>query len=935
MPNDELKNKTMQIEEPQEELDMGLTGMLLQKLGDIEELLSMQLQKRHSIAESDMQDTGLTHELLARLVKGIESIEKNKNTISDTKTLTLVGEKGADADPIEIAQLLQDSEDFLAKLKADPYDIASLLKEDSAFVQLIKGERGDDGNPGNPGAKGEDGKTPKKGEDYFTESDKKEFVAILEKSLDQKIPKKVKDAIKEAVKDIPTKSGLVEAVVEQLSKGEKSIKADDIDGLAAFVEKKVDAVYDAVSQYVGSKSKHQHGGGTDFLLTNADDIDFTTLADGYALKYNAAKKSFYFGPASGGGGGSPAGSNLAIQINNGGSFGGSATLLTLAGTIQLASGQSIDSQDGNQLLYSKLSDNNFSFGNAGNKTLTGTYNVLAGTLVGQSLTNGFSNTFFGSQIANSASSANQNTGFGMTTLNSLTTGADNAAFGRNALRSITTQSNSFGLGNYAGANATGSNEFYLDNLSRASNSAEQQIGLMYGTFAATAAAQTFRLNAKTGIGASSGNAWLTLAATATTGASLNIPSGTAPTSPNNGDIWQASNHLYIRIAGVTYQLDQQAGGGSQTPWASDIDAAGFTLYGNSTSGGNLALSSTSHATKGSILFGTAASYDEVNNRFIIGTATGVGRINLPDAGTAVADGITWGNNDTAIFRSAANTLRVQGAATTRYLDILIGSTTATITAKGSAGDTLALRGGTSSNNATLSLGGANNLGTLARNIADANTVFTVTQSHASATGDIQDWANSGGIVASILQNGQLSLTPTSLGGSLATSALDIAQTWNTTGSPTAIKLNITNTASGAAANLMDLQVGGVSQFRVTKAGDIFGTSLSASQIYNADNNITAASNAATVTRAYRNNVVTNNSAAGLTITLSTAGATAGDMLLVQILDFSAVAQTITWVNTENSLAIAPTTSNGSTTLPRSAGFKWNPLTSKWRCMADS
>lgn len=53
-------------------------------------------------------------------------------------------------------------------------------------------------------------------------------------------------------------------------------------------------------------------------------------------------------------------------------------------------------------------------------------------------------------------------------------------------------------------------------------------------------------------------------------------------------------------------------------------------------------------------------------------------------------------------------------------------------------------------------------------------------------------------------------------GSSATSALSITQTWNTTGNPTAIFANITNTASGASANLMDLQVGGATIFKVDK-----------------------------------------------------------------------------------------------------------------------
>jgi cytoskeletal protein CcmA (bactofilin family) len=55
-------------------------------------------------------------------------------------------------------------------------------------------------------------------------------------------------------------------------------------------------------------------------------------------------------------------------------------------------------------------------------------------------------------------------------------------------------------------------------------------------------------------------------------------------------------------------------------------------------------------------------------------------------------------------------------------------------------------------------------------------------------------------------------------GSLAGSVLNLAQTWNTTGTPTAIKLNVTNTASSAASNLLDLQVGTVSQFKVDKSG---------------------------------------------------------------------------------------------------------------------
>jgi hypothetical protein len=60
----------------------------------------------------------------------------------------------------------------------------------------------------------------------------------------------------------------------------------------------------------------------------------------------------------------------------------------------------------------------------------------------------------------------------------------------------------------------------------------------------------------------------------------------------------------------------------------------------------------------------------------------------------------------------------------------------------------------------------------------------------------------------------LAVTGYSLTGSDAQSLIDLAGTWNTTGTPTALKLNITNTASNAASPLMDLQVGGTSRFKV-------------------------------------------------------------------------------------------------------------------------
>lgn len=108
--------------------------------------------------------------------------------------------------------------------------------------------------------------------------------------------------------------------------------------------------------------------------------------------------------------------------------------------------------------------------------------------------------------------------------------------------------------------------------------------------------------------------------------------------------------------------------------------------------------------------------------------------------------------------------------------------------------------------------------TITRNVADANTALIVSQENATSTGDIFEANNSTGTVFMVGQTGATTIQPNSLTGTAATSSLSITQTWNTTGTPTAIFANITDTASNASSLLMDLQTGGVSNFRVSKGG---------------------------------------------------------------------------------------------------------------------
>jgi len=89
-----------------------------------------------------------------------------------------------------------------------------------------------------------------------------------------------------------------------------------------------------------------------------------------------------------------------------------------------------------------------------------------------------------------------------------------------------------------------------------------------------------------------------------------------------GDRIEYTDTVGFRVISSLGEVKTVSTGNSitQTPWTSNINAAGYTLFGDSSSGGTLTLSSTSNATKGKILFGTSA-YDEVNNRLGIGVAT--------------------------------------------------------------------------------------------------------------------------------------------------------------------------------------------------------------------------------------------------------------------------------------------------------------------------
>jgi len=99
--------------------------------------------------------------------------------------------------------------------------------------------------------------------------------------------------------------------------------------------------------------------------------------------------------------------------------------------------------------------------------------------------------------------------------------------------------------------------------------------------------------------------------------------------------------------------------------------------------------------------------------------------------------------------------------------------------------------------------------------------------------------------------------------------------------------------------------------------------------------VTVTTNAGTCSVSYMVNTFTNSSSATMAITIPTSGATNGQIMIVRVYDFAGTSETIGWTNTENSTVSVPTTSNGSTTLPKTVTFMYNSATSKWRCIASA
>lgn len=239
-------------------------------------------------------------------------------------------------------------------------------------------------------------------------------------------------------------------------------------------------------------------------------------------------------------------------------------------------------------------------------------------------------------------------------------------------------------------------------------------------------------------------------------------------------------------------------------------------------------------------------YDNTNNRLNLGAATGTGKLNFPDAGTTSADGIQFGTGLANLYRYTANQLVTEGS-------LIIGEKTSYTNGAG-----LAVRGNGGVGKVEVYRASDNVTGTYINQYKSRGTqLIPLALNTGDEVGLNQYYAYDGtsynrigyfGFTSynSVTKKSNFTIIPSSDGtngsfnlhhnatilskpgpatGISDTSALSIVQQWNTTGSPTLIKANVTNTASGADANFLDFQVAGVSQFKVDKAGAVITTDV--------------------------------------------------------------------------------------------------------------
>jgi len=128
----------------------------------------------------------------------------------------------------------------------------------------------------------------------------------------------------------------------------------------------------------------------------------------------------------------------------------------------------------------------------------------------------------------------------------------------------------------------------------------------------------------------------------------------------------------------------------------------------------------------------------------------------------------------------------------------------------------------------------------------------------------------------------LSSTGYSLTGSNAQSMIDLAGTWNTTGTPTLIKANVTDTASNASSLLIDLQVGGVTQLNASKTGGLTSAITGSARViqWNGNNNYIGSTSNQIIISSYGGALNVSNTIVSTTLPLGIGGVIGQNAILI-------------------------------------------------------
>lgn len=248
---------------------------------------------------------------------------------------------------------------------------------------------------------------------------------------------------------------------------------------------------------------------------------------------------------------------------------------------------------GYQSLFTTISgSNNVSIGEQTLRLSTGNNNTALGYLAGATQSTASANTLIGGQAGDNLTTGGNNTAVGQGSLGNITTGISNVSIGQSslvqstlasdsnvavgleaiwgagekdnntavgtrALRAATTGANNISYGYQAGDNITSGSTnliigYDIDAIS-ATGSNQLSIGNVILGQGLTGTGTTIAGTLGFGIAATT-TAMVTFAATTTARSSFNLPTGSAPTAPVDGDVWREDNTntgLKIRVNGVT------------------------------------------------------------------------------------------------------------------------------------------------------------------------------------------------------------------------------------------------------------------------------------------------------------------------------------------------------------------------------------------------